>query len=168
MFPVPLKKGIQAQDGFTLIEVMVALVIFLIAIIGCYTLQMNSSFSNTRSNNVATASTWAQYMAENLLARQWAAYTTDDLLKNSKGSSSNGGLANINDCTTGSPDGIRYVHPDGSIDSTNASVAYTLCWNIVDDRPMKNIKQIHIIVVKNGYLNSGVLYAQDYFKMGPI
>ncbi len=160
------RRIILKESGFTLIEVMVALVIFLIAIIGCYSLQISSSFSNARSYSVAAASTWAQFMAEDLLARQYASYYTDPLLVNSKGSSN--GLTNINDCTTGSPDGVRYVHADGSIDTIAASSIYTTCWNIVDDRPMKHIKQIHIIVIKNTGLNAGQLYTQDYFKLGPL
>ena len=167
MLPVTSEKRNQSEQGFTLIEVMVALVIFLIAIIGCYRLQMASTFSNTRSNSMANASTWAQYMAEDLLSRQCATYFTDPLLLNNHGNA--GVLAHLDDATTATADGVRYVYADGSMHTTaGSSNLYTIYWNIVDNRPMNNVKQIRIIVARNSGLNAGQLYRQDYFKLGPI
>ena len=160
-------KNRWSECGFTLMEVMVALTIFVIAILGCYRLQVISSGSDTRADSIATAATWAQYMAEDLLSRQFATYYTDPLLVNSKGDTVNG-LTNINN-TDNNADGIRYVGYDDSLNTSSAvQHKYTIYWNIVDDRPLKSIKQIRIIVVKNGGLNKGQLYTQDYFKLGPI
>ena len=169
MTPRVLKKNVLSQQGFTLIEVMVALVIFLIAIIGCYTLQMNSSLSNTRSNSRTTASTWAQYWAEDLLARQYTSYYTDPLLLNNHGNATV--VAHLDNATKATADGVVYVGTDDSI-SVNPAVVpvhlYVIYWNIVDNRPLNNIKQIRIIVNKDSGLNAGQLYTQDYFKLGPI
>jgi len=171
MVSVSFKKRVMLkQSGFTLIEVMVSLVIFLIAIIGCYRLQFSSSFSNNRSNSVATASTWAQYIAEDILARQYASYYTDPVLVNNHGNSN--GFLDLNAMGTATSDGICRVLSDGSIiwpvGAVNpvpvATDMYTVYWNIVDNRPLDNVKQIHVIVVKNSGLNSGQLYTQDYFK----
>lgn len=165
MFPVSSKKRIfSQQQGFTLIEVMVALVIFVIAIIGCYRMQFSSSFSNSRSNSIATATTWAQYVAEDLLSRQLKIYATDPLLLDT----TDDGIAGVNASTAATADGVLYVHTDSSINTVAAQSVYSIFWNIVDDRPMNNIKQIHIIVVKNIGMNAGRLYTQDYFKLGQI
>lgn len=164
------KKIPDLQGGFTLIEVMIALAIFVFAILGCYELQVISAGSNSRADSVASAATWAQYMAEDLMARQYTSYYTDPLLTNSKGDTSNG-LNDIKDTNNAgdTPDGVRYVGRDGSLNSApTGSDLFTIYWNIVDNRPLDSIKQIHIIVVKNGGLNAGRLYTQDYYKLGPV
>ena len=169
MPPIIYKKSLVSQQGFTLIEVMVALVIFLIAIIGCYTLQMNSSFSNTRSNSMAAASTWAQYWAEDLLARQYTNYYIDPLLFNQHGNATV--VPHLDDATNATADGVVYIGTDNSVSMNPAVIPphlYVLYWNIVDNRPLNNIKQIRIIVRKDSGLNRGRLYTQDYFKLGPI
>jgi prepilin-type N-terminal cleavage/methylation domain-containing protein len=165
MFQIFLKKRAVSQHGFTLIEVMVSLVIFVIAIVGCYRLQFASSFSNSRSNSVATSSTWAQDWAEDLISRQFESYYTDPLLLNTTGSTA---IAHLDDATAATADGVRYVHADGTIDTTAASAIYTIYWNILDNRPLNSVKQIRIIVVKNSGPSSGQLYTQDYFKLGPL
>jgi prepilin-type N-terminal cleavage/methylation domain-containing protein len=174
MLPLIFEKKILSQQaGFTLIEVMVAFAIFVLGIVGCYTLQVNSSLSSSKSNTVGSASTWAQYMAEDLLSRQYAddnSTRTDALLKNihtSAGGSADG-LTDVNATVAGTSDGVRYVHINGSIDTVAAGALYSIFWNIVDSRPMPNIKQIRIIVVKNAGINAMNLYTQDYFKLGPI
>jgi prepilin-type N-terminal cleavage/methylation domain-containing protein len=171
--PIIKKRILSQQAGFTLIEVMVAFVIFILGIVGCYTLQMNASLSSSKSNTVGTASTWAQYVAEDLLSRQYADANitrTDALLKNvnsSAGASANG-LTDVDAAVAGTSDGVRYVHADGSIDTVAANAIYSVFWNIVDSRPMPSVKQIRIIVVKNAGIYAMRLYTQDYFKLGPI
>jgi len=171
MFPAPFpKKTPKQQSGFTLIEVMVAMVIFVVAILGCYELQVRSAGSNSRADSVAVAATWAQYIAEDLMARQYESYYTDPLLVNSQGNTANG-LVDVDDANIpgDTPDGVRYVGSDGSLNTaTTGSDIFTIYWNIVDNRPLDSVKQIRIIVVKNSGLNSGRLYTQDYYKLGPV
>ena len=165
------KKRVVSQHGFTLIEVMVSLVIFLIAIIGCYRLQFASSFSNGQSNSRANASRLAQDIAENLLSRQYAntPFYTDPALIDTNGN----GFGGVDAATTGTADGYCCVYASGSMACTLDGAAapvpaatdfYRVYWNIVDDRPLRSIKQVRVIVVKNGGLNAGTLYTQDYFK----
>ena len=154
------------EGGFTLIEVMVALVIFVIAIIGCYRLQIFSSLLNSTANSVASASAWAAYITEDLFTRQYSESYTDPVLVNGKGDSN--GAVNIND-TGSTSDGVRYVAANGTLKTTAAaSDLYTIYWNIVDDSPVRSVKQIRVIVVKKGGLKSGRLYTQDVYKLGPI
>jgi prepilin-type N-terminal cleavage/methylation domain-containing protein len=170
MLPLFFKKRtLLQQTGFTLIEVMVALVIFVLGIVGCYTLQMNSSLSSSKSYAVGSASTWAQYMAEDLLSRQYADNNntrTDPLLKNSAGNAD--GFVDRDAVVAGTSDGVRYIHANGSVNTVAAGAIYSIFWNIIDNRPMPNVKQIRIIVVKNAGVNAMRLYTQDYFKLGPL
>jgi type IV pilus modification protein PilV len=164
----PKKKIVSQQNGFTLIEVMVALVVFVIGILGCYKMQVSFSSSSSRANNVAVASTWAQYLAEDLLAREYQdnnSTRTDALLLDRTGD----GFAGVDARTVPTADGVRYVGNDGSFNAAPAGTdLYTVYWDIVDNRPLNNVKQIRIHVVRNNGLNSGLLYSQDYFKLGPL
>lgn len=58
----------EQPQGFTLIEVLVAMVILTIGILSLYTLQMASIKGNSASNVLTTASTWATDHMEYLLA----------------------------------------------------------------------------------------------------
>ncbi len=49
--------------------------------------------------------------------------------------------------------------------TTAAGDLYSVYWNVADDRPLEGLKQIRVTVVKNNGLNSGVLYAHDYYKL---
>jgi len=121
---------------------------------------------------VTTSSAWAQYVAEDLLSRQYASYFTDVRLANRNGNTANG-LIDLNATSDVTSDGVCRVLPDQSLICTNnlgvnpvpvATDLYVVYWNIVDDRPLDSVKQIHIIVRKNSGPNSGQLYTQDYFK----
>ena len=159
-----IKHIVNDQRGFTLIEVLVSLAIFAIGIIACYTMQLHATSSLGRANSVATSSTWATYVVEDLLALDYM----DPLLENSAGNAVNGltdGFTDIDDTAAGTPDGTRHIRTNGSVQSTGAAGdLYSIYWNIADDRPIPGVKQIRVTVIKNAGLNSGVLYFHDYFK----
>jgi len=148
-------------QGFTLIEVLVSLAIFAIGIIACYAMQVRSASTTGMANSVLTSSTWATYLVEDLLALDY----DDPLLDNSAGNATNG-FTDIDDTASGTPDGVRYIQPDGSVNQSPATGdLYSVYWNIAEDRPLDGLKQIRVIVVKNNGLNAGVLYSHDYYKL---
>ncbi len=156
---------VKDQRGFTLIEVLVSLAIFAIGIIACYAMQVRSTGTAGRANSVSTSSTWAMYLQEAFMARDY----NDALLKDKDGNV----VAGLNVTASGTPDGTMHVHSDGTVSALNiatnviptATDLYSIYWNVVDNRPMEGVKQIRITVVKNSGLNAGVLYSQDYYKL---
>ena len=60
------------QEGFSLIEAMVAILIFAIGILGAYKLQIHATQGNALANRVSTATNWAEFAVEELLANSRA------------------------------------------------------------------------------------------------
>jgi prepilin-type N-terminal cleavage/methylation domain-containing protein len=144
------------KNGFTLIEVMVAMVIFTIAILGTYKLQLQSTTSNALADRVSTSTTWANYSLEELITRDYDDSTWDD--------STDDGAAGLND-TGANADWAMYIRPDGSTTATAAAGdLYSVFWNIDDDAPLVNTKQIRFLVYRNGGIGSGLLYTHDFYK----
>ena len=154
------RQNSNDQNGFTLIEVLVSLAIFAIGIIACYALQVRSASSLGLANSVATSSNWATYAVEDLLALDYL----DPFWENDKGDLADG-FNDIDKTDNAKADETRYIKSDGSI-STAASAddLYSIYWNVADDRPLPDVKQIRVTIVKNNGLNAGVLYSHDYFK----
>jgi hypothetical protein len=131
-------------------------------------MQVRSTNTAGRANSVSTSSTWATYLIEDFMALDY----TDELLENSAGDALDG-MNNIDDISTGTPDGTMHVAADGTVTSPLPAVSatpaagdlYSIYWNVADDRPLEGLKQIRVTVVKNGGLNSGVLYSHDYYKV---
>jgi prepilin-type N-terminal cleavage/methylation domain-containing protein len=150
-------QSIKKQQGFTLIEVLVSLAIFAIGIIACYALQVRSTSSLGRANSVAMSSTWATYLIEDLISVDY-----EDV---EDGAGTTDGINGLDDIAPNTADGTRYIQPDGTVANTAATDdLYSVYWNVADDTPLPDVKQIRVTVVKNGGLNAGVLYSHDYFK----
>ncbi|MCI5130408.1 MAG: prepilin-type N-terminal cleavage/methylation domain-containing protein [Candidatus Electrothrix sp. EH2] len=56
------------QDGFTLIETIIAMAIFTIGILGLFGMQTAAIKKNLAGNNITTGSTWASSKVEELIA----------------------------------------------------------------------------------------------------
>ena len=66
-----LKKKSKCESGFSLIEVMVAIAIFLIGILGVYQLQLHATNGNALANRVMVSKNWASYTVEELLGKDY-------------------------------------------------------------------------------------------------
>ena len=152
------------ENGFTLIEVMVSMVIFAIAILGAYKLQLQSTTSNALSNRISTATTWADYVLEDLTTKGYADSAWSD------GNGTNDGAAGLDDIGTAA-DWALHVSPDGSTSTTAAAGdLYSVFWNVAEGKTpdltphlLNNTKHIRIHVYRNGGIGSGFLYAHDYY-----
>ncbi|MCI5136460.1 MAG: prepilin-type N-terminal cleavage/methylation domain-containing protein, partial [Candidatus Electrothrix sp. AW2] len=70
------KKRTGQEEGFTLIETIIAMAIFTIGILGLFGMQTAAIKENLAANSISTSSTWAADRVEALLSLK---YTDDDL-----------------------------------------------------------------------------------------
>lgn len=128
-----LMKEFSASDGFTLIEVIIALAILTIGILSVNAMQIVSIRGNHTANRLTTAATWATTRAEILFNLD---YDDPLLLDDGPGGA---GLAGLDDATAATADGSD-ISPDGE---------YMIYWNVAEDEPMDNLKTIRVIITRN-------------------
>lgn len=138
------------QNGFTLIEVLCALLVLAIGILGVAVLQNISIEGNSNAIRLTTAATWGGDAIETLMARP---YDHDDLVDDN-----NDGMAGLNFTDTpGSPaDGGPLVHGN-----------FTIFWNVADNYPVFGTKTMRVLARRrdNGVLRTVTL---NFAKMEPI
>jgi len=131
------------DKGFSLLEVMIALVIFSIGIVALYGVQTQTIGQNYTASRITTASTWAAEKAEVLLS-----LTYKDLVDKD-----HDGVAGLADSTTATADGSE-TSPDG---------VYTLLWNVAVNKPIHRTKTIRVIVTSQR-AGTGRLVDMEYVK----
>lgn len=148
-----MNGGMGRQQGFTLIEVLVAITLLAVGILAAGSMQIASLGGNNLAIRVTEASVWGGDAMETLMARD---YTHSDLTDDD-----NNGTAGL-DCTdnTGSP----ACTADGG---PTAQGGFTVFWNVADNFPINDCKTIRVIVRRS---DKGTMktVAVDYIKMRPI
>lgn len=124
--------------GFTLIEVLIAMAIFSVGILGVAALHFSSSDYSTRARTQTEGASWAAVQMEQLMALPYNA-NNDGLDNDSDGSIDE---ADEQFLVAGSHPAVAVVR-DGIYDVT---------WNIQDDTPVNNTKTITVSV---RYLRQG-------------
>lgn len=142
------------QKGFTLIEVLIAITLLVIGILGAASMQIASIGGNRHAIRVTTAATWAGDKLEALMALP---YTHADLTDDSN-SGANAGVTGLNntDAAGSLADGGPILKGD-----------YTLFWNVAENYPLTGCKTIRVLVQRS---DKGVVktVTQDFTKMEPI
>ncbi len=131
-----------SQDGFTLIESVIALAILSIAIFGIASMQTVGIQGNATANRISESSNWAANQTEQIFAWQY-----DD--------------SRLLDVRTGSLDNNE--NPDhGPLVQGN----YSIVWNVQDSKPIPNemTKMIRVIVTRKDQ-DSSKRVSFDYIKM---
>ena len=129
--------------GFTLIEIMIAMVIFVVGMLSVAAMQTGATKGNNTANRSTRAFTWCSDRMEVLMGLPYGDSSLDD------GEHSNTGDAEIITQTT---DGIDNDY-DGQIDEAGESGVVNVRWNVVDNDgvtgvppPPANTKSITVTV----------------------
>lgn len=130
---------IANKQGFTLIEVLVAIVILGVGLLTLMTMQVTGIKGNATAERITLASDWGVDQIEQLFALD---YDHDDLRDDNSitnASINPDGAAGLDSATDAdNPDGKR-VSPDG---------LYTVYWNVAEDQVMPNTKSLRVIVLR--------------------
>lgn len=70
-------KLVQNENGFTLIEAMIATMVLSVGILTLITMQITSIKGNARARGITTASTWVQDRIEQLIASDYDTIASD-------------------------------------------------------------------------------------------
>lgn len=149
------KKQNLSNQGFTLIEVIVAITVLTIGILSLYSMQVSAINGNATANNLTTRSNWASDRIESLLSRPYDCnpvsahcHDLDDVNGDgtnqpvdANGADSNGGNFGLDNATPATADG-KSTSPDGR---------YTILWNVAVDTPVPHTKTIRVIVTSHDH-----------------
>ena len=137
-------QKLNDQSGFTIVELLVAVVVMSIAFAGLATMEVACINGTSIANNVTTGITLAQDKMEEIKSLH-----IDDPELDDNNPSNNGDLrAGVEDFTTqGAIATADDGHRDEDIDADgNPGGMYTRSWNIAEDTPIDGEKTIVIVV----------------------
>jgi type IV pilus assembly protein PilV len=117
------------QKGYTLIEVMIAIVIFAVGILAAWALQHSSTRGNTTARNLTLATACASDRLEQLIQLP---YGHADLVA---------GTVTPSQALDGIDNNFN-----GEIDEAGESGSLTISWQITDNTPMAQTKTIRVNV----------------------
>ena len=132
------------NKGFTVVELMVAVVITVIAFTGLVTMEIACVNGNSIASNVTTGITLAQDKMEDLMSLDINDPDLDD-----NNISNNGDLRKgVEDSTeTGESSNSDDGHREENIDAKgNPGGMYTRFWNVAEDTPIDGQKTLVVIV----------------------
>ena len=116
---------LKKEEGFTLLEVLIALTIFAVGLLAVAAMQTSAIKVNSTAGKLTNLSTWGMDKIEELSALPY----TDPWLE-----------------TAGNPPGMD------SAGNTHQEVSgdYTISWNVIDDNPVTSTKNITVTVTGRG------------------
>jgi prepilin-type N-terminal cleavage/methylation domain-containing protein len=135
------------ERGFTLLEVLIAVCVLTVGLLGVASMQGSASRNNTFADSRTVATALAANQMEALLPLAW-----DDASLSDADGDGNAGLDDTgfdNDPTT-----------QGDADHGVTQGKYTICWNVVDNEIINNTKTINVIITWNDYGGNGRLSMQ--------
>jgi prepilin-type N-terminal cleavage/methylation domain-containing protein len=131
----------RGEDGFTLIESLIAMCVFSIGILSLYTMHVTSIMYNAKASTLTNGTTWAMEKLEELIEIDY-----DDIEDTDED-----GKAGLDDL----------IGADGQAESSDGS--FTLYWNVANDLPIDGCKILRVHAQDNTLrLNNVVTY--QYIK----
>jgi len=148
-----MKKN-RSQAGFTLIEVLIAILIFSVGILGVAVMQISAINGNTTAIHLTGAANDGCDTLETLMPQPY----TDTSLSDASNAGANVGETGLSntDIVGSLADGGPVVQGD-----------FTIFWNVADNYPVFGTKTIRVIVQRR---DKGVLktVTLDFNRMEPI
>ena len=130
----------QSEKGFTILEVMIAMAIFAIGILGVAQMQIQAVNANSYSRTSTEAATFAQGQVEKLLVLP---YDHADLVDTDGNGTNQDGDDNGTD-DNGGDFGLGDI--GAAADQTMTNGIYNFSWNIAINEPETDLKRIRMIV----------------------
>lgn len=149
-----MNKYLNNSKGFTLIEVLIALVIFAIGILGAATMQISSIGENSHAMRVTEAATMSASELESLMTVSF----DDALLTDNNNTGANAGVTGLDNT-----DQTGQLADSGPV----TQGTYTIFWNVADDYPVLGTKTIRMIVRRNDGGTQKEL-SQDFIRLRSI
>lgn len=167
-------KNSTTQQGFTLIEVVIALAVLSFGILTLMLMQLSSIKGNATSSTITAESNLAAERIERILDldyfnanltdtdsdgtnQDWNADGIDEVGSDDTFGLNDIGVSNATGCTAAG------ATPEDSADHCMRSGDYDIFWNIAVNQPVPNSKKIRVIVVPNrGKATNMVIF--DYIK----
>ena len=128
------------NKGFTLLEVLIAMAIFAIGILGVAKMQIAATSGSTSSRGVTEAATVGHQQMEMLLALDY----DNALLTDTDGDGTNQDADNDGVDDGGNDFGLDDTA--GADQSTTIAAFYNVFWNIAVDEPVTDAKKIRLFV----------------------
>jgi prepilin-type N-terminal cleavage/methylation domain-containing protein len=121
------------EAGLTLIEILLAMAIFAIGLLGVAHMQITAMFGNSLAIKLTNATQLASQLSEEIMFMDYddARITDDD------NDSENG----LNDYP-----GADESYPANPVQGGGSGETYNLYWNVAEDWPIPNTKTIRVIV----------------------
>jgi len=134
------------QDGFSLVEALIALFVLSIGILALTAMQTVAIKGNAGANRISESTNWAADQAEQIFVMDYDDANLQDTNSN--------GLAGLDNDEA----------PDGGPVSSGIFSNYSVVWNVAVDEPMPETKTIHVIVTRNDQ-DSSKRVTFEYIKM---
>lgn len=141
----------DSQGGYTLVEVLMAMAVFLIGILAVLMMQIKAIDTNASARTVTENYTWAMDKAEELLALNYDDAQLDV-----------GEYSVLAGTLTQAADGIDN-NADGRIDETGENGQISISWS-VQNGPVDDTKWVQVTVVQHQPLARDKVINVDFIK----
>lgn len=143
-------KNYNHQEGFTLLEVMIAIFVLTIGILGAAAMQVASIDGNSKANNLTEAATWGGDMLETLMNLPYKDADLEDTRAD--------GFAGLN-----KTDEAGNEADFGPVDADPRG-NFTMFWNVAENYPIFGTKTIRVHIRRSD-LGVQKTIAQDFIMM---
>lgn len=121
------------EAGLTLVEILVAMAIFAIGILGIAHMQITSMLGNSIAIKLTNATQLGSQITEEIMFMNYEDARLTD--------TDNDGITGLDDYPSADE-----VYPGNPVESGGVGEEYNIYWNIAEDWPLPNTKMIRVIV----------------------